>query len=402
MYAHKLFGPKITFAYNTLIRAHASTSPSLAFSLFTNMHRTGVSPDHFTFPFVLKAYSRLQTGHQTLHTLILKLGFHSNIYVNNSLIHSYGSSSLLSLACKLFDEMPHRDLVSWSSMISCLNSNGFSLQALALFQQMQIDGNVKPDEVTMLSVVSSVSNLGDLELGKWVGGYVSRSDSLELTTSLGTALIDMYSKCGCVDDSIKVFDKMPDRNVLTWTALINGLAVHGRGKEALRLYYEMKRYNLQPDHITFTGVLVACSYAGLVDDGREIFNTIKNEYRIEPTVEHYGCMVDLLGRAGNVFEAFEFVESMPCKPNAVIWRTLLGACVNHNHLVLAEKIKEKINELDPYHDGDYVLLSNAYGEVGRYNEKAEIRKSMREKRISKEPGYSLLDRSGISRVCIAR
>ncbi|OAY36879.1 pentatricopeptide repeat-containing protein At4g21065 [Manihot esculenta] len=383
-----LYGAKVTFAYNTLIKAHASSSPSLAFSLFSNMRRAGVSPDHFTFPFVLKACSRLQMG-QDLHSLIVKLGFDTNIYVQNALINFYGCCGSVHVAFNVFEEMLARDLVSWSSMIASLANNGLAQEALALFRQMQLDGDVKPDEVTMLSVVSAISNLGVLKLGMWIDAYISRN-RLKLTVSLGTSLINMYSRCGSVDDSIRVFDKMPERNVLTWTALINGLAVHGRCREALKGFYEMRETDLRPDHITFTSVLVACSHGGLVDDGWKVFKSIKTEYGMEPTVEHYGCMVDLLGRAGKLHEAFEFIEKMPYKPNAIIWRTLLGACVNHNNLALAEEAKEKINQLEPHHDGDYVLLSNAYAEVGRYSEKTELRNSMQEKKISKKPGYSLL------------
>ncbi|XP_065865007.1 pentatricopeptide repeat-containing protein At4g21065-like [Euphorbia lathyris] len=388
MPTNPLFGSKVTFAYNTIIRAHAASSPSLALSLFSRMRRAGVSPDHFTFPSVLKACSRLQSGLH-LHSLIIKLAFDTNIYAQNALINLYGCSGLVNVAFKVFDEMLERDFISWSSIIACFANNGFSQEALALFQQMQLDDNVKPDEVTMLSVVSAISNLGALELGRWVDAYISRNN-LVLTVSLGTSLIDMYSRCGSIEDSIRVFDEMPHRNVLTWTALINGLAVHGRSKEAIGVFNEMKETYLRPDHVTFTGVLVACSHGGLVDDGRLIFKSIKSKYGREPTLEHYGCMVDLLGRAGKLEEAFEFVETMPYKPNSVIWRTLLGACVIHKNLVFAEIVKKKIHQLDPYHDGDFVLLSNAYGEIGRYNDKAEVRRSMREKKIGKKPGYSVL------------
>ncbi|KAJ8755951.1 hypothetical protein K2173_024496 [Erythroxylum novogranatense] len=383
-----LFGPKITFAYNTLIRHHASSKPSLALSLFLNMRLAGMASDHFTFPFVLKACSRLQMGVE-LHSLLVKIGLVSSIYVQNALISLYGSSGLLPKALQVFDEMGERDVVSWSSVISSFVNNGFGQEALSLFRDMQFDGNVKPDEVTMLSVVSAVSSLGALELGRWVDAYIRRN-ALGLSPSLGTSLIDMYSRCGSVDDSIRVFDEMSERNVLTWTALINGLAVHGRSVEALKMFDEMKKAGLPPDHITLKGVLIACSHGYLVEDGWRVFKSIKNEYLMEPTLEHYGCMVDILGRAGLLYDAFEFVERMPRKPNAVIWRTLLGACVSHNDLILAGKVKEKIHQLDPFHDGDYVLLSNAYGVVGRYMEKAKLRRSMQEKGISKTPAYSLL------------
>ncbi|OMO87750.1 hypothetical protein CCACVL1_08787, partial [Corchorus capsularis] len=267
------------FAYNTLIRAHAHSSPFHAVSFFSTMRRRGLYPDHFTFPFVLKAFARLHGGHET-HSLVIKLGFDSNIYIQNALISFYGSFGSVTEALYLFDQMPEKDLVSWSSMISCFANNKFWYHALDLFREMQSVGNFKPDEVIMLSVISAVSSLGALELGKWIDAFVSR-----------------------------------------------------------------------------TGVKRTVS----------------------------------LGRAGMLHEAFKFVERMPIRPNAVIWRTLLGACVRHNDLKLAEKAKEKIYELDPNHDGDYVLLSNAYGGVGQWFEKANVRKSMREKRIGKNPGYSLLN-----------
>ncbi|XVE50006.1 hypothetical protein DITRI_Ditri01bG0127400 [Diplodiscus trichospermus] len=377
-----------TFAYNTLIRAHAPFSPSHAASLFSTMRRDGLSPDHFTFPFVLKACARLHKGHET-HALIIKLGFDSDIYIQNALISLYGSLGSVTGALNVFDKVPDKDLVSWSSIISCFANNNFGYEALGLFQEMQLAENFKPDEVIMLSVISAVSSLGALELGKWVDAFISRN-GLKRTISLGTALIDMYSRCGSIDDSIKIFNGMPVKNVLTWTVLINGLAVHGRSKEALKVFYEMRKIGLQPDRVTFNGVLVACSHGGLVDEGWSIFVSIKMDYGMEPTVEHCGCMVDLLGRAGLLYQAFEFVHRMPTRPNAIIWRILLGACVKHNELKLAEKAKERIYELDPNHDGDYVLLSNAYGGFGRWHERADVRSLMREKKILKNPGYSVL------------
>ncbi|KAI4351812.1 hypothetical protein L6164_006125 [Bauhinia variegata] len=378
-----------TFAYNTIIRIHAQHSPIHAFSLFNQMRRAGVPPDNFTFPFVLKACARFKMGCD-IHSLIVKLGFDSDIHVQNALINVYGYRGFVEDATKLFDEMHPKDLVSWSTMITCFVNNGFVCEALALFQRIQFEENVQLDGVVMLSVISAISSLGALELGIWVHAFIVRS-GLGLTVPLGTALIDMYSRCGSINHSIKVFYEMPARNVVTWTALINGLAVHGRCREAMKAFDDMRKSGLKPDYSIFTSALVACSHGGLLEDGWRIFESMRNEYHIKPTVEHYGCMVDLLGRAGLLREAFKFVEEMPIKPNSVIWRTLLGACVNHNHLELAEKARERINELDPHHDGDYVLLSNLYGGVGRWAEKAGIRNSMRENRITKEPGRSLIN-----------
>ncbi|XP_058781297.1 pentatricopeptide repeat-containing protein At4g21065-like [Vicia villosa] len=379
--------PPDPFSYNTIIKQVAPHSPTLALSLFSHMHRTSVPFDHFTFPLILKHHHP-----HHLHPLILKLGFDSNIFVQNALINAYGSSGLLNFAVKLFDEMCHRDLVSWSSLIACFVNNNLPAEAISIFQQMQLD---HPDIVSsidgaiMLSVLSAVSRLGVLELGIWVHSFICRI-GLFITVPLGTALINMYSRCGSIDRSVKVFDEMSHRNVVTWTALINGLAVHGRSREALKVFYDMKESGVKPDRASFIGVLVACSHGGLVEDGWRVFESMTNEFGIEPMLEHYGCMVDILGRAGLLVEAFEFVEKMPVKPNSVIWRTLLGACVNHKHLLLAEKARERVNELDPHHDGDYVLLSNAYGGVGNWGGKAGLRNSMRQNRIVKEPGLSFV------------
>ncbi|XP_010530466.1 PREDICTED: pentatricopeptide repeat-containing protein At4g21065-like [Tarenaya hassleriana] len=379
-----------TFNYNGIIKSHSHypSSASQALSFFSRMISNGVRPDHYTFPSVLKVCARAHLGYE-LHALILKIGFCDFVYVCNALVNVYGCCGYVESALKLFDEMPDKDLVSWSTIISCFVNNGFWTEALQCFQQMQLVENLKPDEVTMLSVVVAISSLGSLELGKWVEGYIRRN-GFKLSVPLGTALIDMYSRCGSVDESIKVFDEMSQRNIATWTALINGLAVHGRGKEALKVFYEMKKTGLRPDHVMLRAVLVGCSHSGLVDDGWKVWNSIRDDYNMEPMLEHYGCMVDLLGRAGSLHEALDFVSKMPVRPNAVIWRILLGACVTHNRLDLAEKVKGRIQELDPDHEGDYVLLSNAYGGLGQWNEKANVRTLMRDKRISKDPGYSVL------------
>ncbi|KAL4295038.1 hypothetical protein AHAS_Ahas18G0288100 [Arachis hypogaea] len=379
--------PGDPFLFNTLIK---TTPSSLSISLFAFMHRTPHHPfDHFTFPLVLTALkSHLDPHH--LHSLIIKLGFYSSLYVHNALIGAYGFRGSIQFAVKVFDEMPHRDLVSWSSLISCLARNGMPTEALGVFRQMQVqECGLKLDEVVMLSVVSAVSSLGALELGIWVHGFILRS-GIDVGVLLGTALVDMYSRCGSIDRAVKVFDEMPHRNVVTWTTLISGFAVHGRSREALEAFHRMRESGLKPDRIAFSGALVACSHGGLVEEGWQVYESMRSEYQMEPMLEHYGCMVDLLGRAGLLDEAFKFVEEMPIQPNSVIWRTLLGACVNHNYLALAEKAKERITELEPHHDGDYVLLSNAYGGVGKWVEKAGLRNSMRENRIAKEPGCSWL------------
>lgn len=247
-----------------------------------------------------------------------------------------------------------------------------------------------PDEITMLGVVSSVAALGDLELGIWVHSYILKR-ALRLTVALGTALVSMFAACGSIARAARMFDEMPERNLRTWTAMIDAFAEHGRSSDAVRVFDEMTRLGITPDHVTFIGVLTACSRGGLLNEGRRLFGSIKRMYGIEPILEHYGCIVDLLGRAGLVIEAHEFVLRMPIRPNLVIWRTLLGACVNFGYVEVAEQVKERIVEMDEQgHDGDYVLLSNVYGGIGRWAEKDHVRCTMRHAGIAKTPGCSLL------------
>ncbi|XXG79475.1 hypothetical protein AAC387_Pa09g0531 [Persea americana] len=382
-----------TFAWNTLIRSHSShDSPLRALHLFVEMRQRDVPLDHYTLPFALKACSRLsliETG-KSIQSISIKYGFDSDIYVQNTLIHFYGNCGLVCSARYVFDEMLRRDLVSWSAIIGCFVNNGLEEEALAVFREMQVTAGIRPDEVTMVSVLSAVARLGALELGRWVHFYIWRN-GFDVTVSMGTQLIIMYSNCGFIEGAVRVFDAMPERNVLTWTALINGFAAHGQSKEALRMFDEMKKAKLQPDYITFIGVLTACSHGGLLDEGMRVFDSIRRDYGIEPRLEHYGCVVDLLGRAGLLNEAYEFTERMPIRPNSIIWRTLLGACANYGNVELAERVRSRISALDPYHDGDYVLLSNIYGSNGRWLEKEEVRSSMRERRIEKKPGCSLVE-----------
>lgn len=205
------------------------------------------------------------------------------------------------------------------------------------------------------------------------------------------SLLDLYAKCGSIREAQKVFEELEEKSVVSWTCIIVGLAVNGFGKKALELFKQMERERLVPTEITFVGVLYACSHCGMVDDGFEYFRRMKEEYGIMPQIEHYGCMVDLLGRAGKVKEAYEYIRKMPMQPNAVIWRTLLGACTIHGHLALGEVARTHLLELEPRHSGDYVLLSNLYASERRWSDVQKVRKTMLKEGVRKTPGYSLVE-----------
>lgn len=289
----------------------------------------------------------------------------------------------------MFDKMSGREIVTWNAMITGYFQNGFSEEALNLFREMQVEG-LAPDEVTMVSVLSACAHAGALELGKWVHAYIEKN-GLDRRISMKTALVDMYAKCGCIEKALEVFEEIPNRNLVCWTAMMNGLAVNGYGRKAVEFFDRMVGSNIQPDAISLISILSACSHGGLLEEGRRLFGDLKRRYGVSPQMEHYGCMVDLLGRSGHLHEAYELIKNMPFAPNAVMWRTLLGACKTHKNVELGEMVLKKILELDPHHHGDYVLLSNIYAASGRWEDVANMRRTMKKKGIAKVPGCSMIE-----------
>lgn len=289
--------------------------------------------------------------------------------------------------------MSRRNIVTWNSVINGFALNGRAGEALALFRRMRDeDEDVEPDGFTVVSLLCACAELGALALGRRVHVYSIKQGLYGRNVHVGNSLVDLYAKCGSVEEGRKVFDEMGSkRNVVSWTSLIVGMAVNGFGKEALELFGAMERERLRPTEITLVGVLYACSHCGLVDEGFQYFDRMREEYGIVPKMEHYGCMVDLLGRAGLVEEAHDYIMTMPVKPNAVIWRTLLGACTMHKKLDLGEVASSKLKELDPGHSGDFVLLSNMYASAGRWRDVQKLRKYMRKGGVKKHPGRSLLE-----------
>lgn len=254
--------------------------------------------------------------------------------------------------------------------------------------------NIDPNEITMVSILSSCAVLGALETGRWVHFFIKKK-RMKLTVTLGTALMDFYAKCGSVESSIEVFGKMPVKNFLSWTVLIQGLASNGQEKRALEYFYLTLEKNVEPNDVTFIGVLSACSHAGLVDEGRDLFVSMSRDFGVEPRIEHYGCMVDILGRAGLIEEAFQLIKNMPIQPSAVIWRTLLASCKVHKNVEIGEESLKQLIILEPTHSGDYILLSNIYASVGRWEDALKVRGEMKEKGIKKTPGCSLIELDGV-------
>ncbi|KAJ1287748.1 hypothetical protein BS78_02G034000 [Paspalum vaginatum] len=380
------------FSLNNVLRIAASSPrPRLALALHA---RRLAPPDTHTYPPLLQACARLLSlrDGERIHAEAAKNGLAALVFVRNSLVHLYGACGLFESAHRVFDEIPlrERNLVSWNSMLNGFAANGRPNEVLTVFREM-LDVDFMPDGFTMVSVLTASAEIGALALGRRVHVYLTKV-GLVGNSHVGNALIDLYAKCGGIEDARKVFEEMgTGRTVVSWTSLIVGLAVNGFGKEALELFNLMEREKLVPTEITMVGVLYACSHCGLVDDGFMYFDRMKEEYGIAPRIEHLGCMVDLLARAGKVKEAYDYILTMPLEPNAVVWRTLLGACAMHKKLELGEAAWARLVELDPGHSGDYVLLSNLYAAVGRWADVHVLRKTMVNDGVRKNPGHSLVE-----------
>ena len=443
------------FMWNTMIRGSAQTlKPATAVSLYTQMENRGVRPDKFTFSFVLKACTKLswvKLGFG-IHGKVLKSGFQSNTFVRNTLIYfhancgdlataralfdasakrevvpwsaltaGYARRGKLDVARQLFDEMPTKDLVSWNVMITAYAKHGemekarklfdevpkkdvvtwnamiagyvlsrLNKEALEMFDAMR-DLGQRPDDVTMLSILSASADLGDLEIGKKIHRSIFDMCCGDLSVLLSNALIDMYAKCGSIGNALEVFQGMRKKDTSSWNSIIGGLALHGHAEESINLFQEMLRLKMKPNEITFVAVLVACSHAGKVREGRMYFNLMKNVFKIEPNIKHYGCMVDILGRAGLLIEAFDFIDTMEIEPNAIIWRTLLGACRVHGDVELGRRANEQLLKMRKDESGDYVLLSNIYASQGEWDGVQKVRKLMDDGGVKKKVGHSLID-----------
>lgn len=383
-----------TFLFNTIIRAYAQINNLKTNSIecYNLMLEYGVSPNKFTYPFVLKACAGigdLNLG-KSVHGAVLKFQFGDDIHVQNTLVHMYGScEGGIELGRKVFDEMSERDSVSWSAMIGGYARLGLSTDAIDLFRQMQISG-VCPDEFTMVTVLSACTDLGALEVGKWVESFIEKQ-MVNRSVELCNALIDMFAKCGDVDKALKLFRSMNGRTIVSWTSVIAGLAMHGRGLEAVALFEELLEAGVPPDDVAFVGLLSACSHCGLVDKGREYFDSMKNDFGIIPKIEHYGCMVDMLCRSGRVKEAHEFIQKMPIEANPIIWRTLISACCARGELKLAESITKRLIGNEPMHESNYVLLSHIYAKLLRWEKKTKIREVMDKRGMKKIPGSTLIE-----------
>lgn len=417
-----------TFIWNSCLKDYAESDSAFdAILLFHQLRRHDVCLDSFTCSFVLKACVQLQDLRhgRIVHAFVEKLGLQLNLVLQNVILHLYATCGNISDALLAFDKMPQRDVVTWNTMITHLVKRGDIDSAYQMFVQMpernvrswtamvggfvqcgkpkeaielytkMEESGLKPNEVTVVAVLAACADLGALDLGIRVHEY-SNKNGFKNNIHICNTLIDMYIKCGCLEAADHVFEGMKERRtIVSWSAMIQGLAIHGKAKEALELFSEMIRTGMKPNGVTFIGLLTACSHMGLINEGRAFFSSMTRDYGIVPCIGHYGCMVDLLSRAGHLEEAHDFIKQMPIKPNAAVWGALLGGCKVHKNIEMAEEAMRQLHELDPLNDGYYVVLANIYSEAKKWEDAARVRKSMKDKGLKKTIAWSSVTVEGL-------
>ncbi|CAN6476188.1 unnamed protein product [Victoria cruziana] len=312
-----------------------------------------------------------------------------NVVSWTTMVVGYTKCAWMETAYHLFERMPQRNLISWTAMITGYTQNGQPREALKMFRRMR-GSDVKPDVVTMTSVIAACAQLGGVELANWADSFVVHNN-IELNNHVLTALVDMHAKCGNVEKACQRFDMISQRDAFSYTALISGLASHGYGYKALEVFRRMQMEDIEPHEITYVGVLSACSHTGLVDDGLRFWESMVKDHKMVPWADHYACVVDLLGRAGRLEQAYELVRSMPMGAHAGALGALLAACRTHNNVEIAEGVSEKLFELEPENTGNYVLLASIYASNNRWADAARVRLALKNRGNKKLPGCSWIE-----------
>ncbi|EXC25511.1 hypothetical protein L484_009819 [Morus notabilis] len=366
-----------------------------ALDLFFQMRNALVCPNQFTCASVLQACATMQNlvlGKQ-IHCHVTKVGLDLNVFVSNALMDVYAKCGKIENSMELFVQSPEKNDVTWNTMIVGYAQLGDGEKALSLFSSM-LRFQLWATEVTYSSALRACASISALEPGLQIHSLTIKT-TYDKDIAVGNAMIDMYAKCGLIKYARLVFDKLKEQDEVTWNAMISGYSIHGLGMEALKVFEMMQKTKCKPNKLTLVGVLSACSNAGLLEQGQAYFNSMIQDYGIEPCMEHYTCMIGLFGRLGHLNKAVKLIEEMPFEPSVMVWRALLGACVIHNNVELGKLSAQRVLEMEPQDDAAHVLLSNLYANAKRWNNVAFIRKSMKKKGVRKEPGLSWIETQGI-------
>lgn len=371
-----------------------------ALSLIYLMGKEGVEADEVTLVNILQTCKFFVQPFQckSVHCVIMRRGYESNELVLNSLIDAYAKCSLVELAWELFNGIKRRDVVSWSTMIAGFTYCGKPNEAMAVFQEMTL-AQKKLNVVTVINLLEACSALAELRRSKWAHG-ISIRRGLEAKVAVGTAIVEMYSKCGAIEDSRKAFKQIPEKNVVSWSAMIAAYGMNGFAREALALLAEMKREGVEPNAVTTLSVLSALSHGGLVEEGLSFFNSMIQDHGIEPGLEHYSCVVDMLGRVGKLDSAMDLIEKIPegLETGASVWGALLSACRSHGNSEIGARAISHVLELEPSKSAGYLLASNIYASEGLWTDAARMRRLVKERGVRVVAGYSLVHVN--NRACI--
>ncbi|WJZ88966.1 hypothetical protein VitviT2T_008219 [Vitis vinifera] len=386
------------YVWNALFRALTLAGYGReVLDLYRRMNRIGVPSDRFTYTYVLKAcvaseaFVSLLLNGREIHGHILRHGFEGHVHIMTTLLDMYARFGCVLNASRVFDQMPVKNVVSWSAMIACYSKNGKPLEALELFRKMMLENqDLLPNSVTMVSVLQACAALAALEQGKLMHGYILRR-GLDSILPVVSALVTVYARCGNLELGHRVFERMEKRDVVSWNSLISSYGIHGFGRKAIQIFKEMIDQGLSPSPISFVSVLGACSHAGLVEEGKVLFESMVRGHKIFPSVEHYACMVDLLGRANRLDEAAKIIDDMRIEPGPKVWGSLLGSCRIHCNVELAERATSRLFELEPTNAGNYVLLADIYAEAKMWNEVKRVKMLLEARGLQKVPGRSCIE-----------
>ncbi|CAN6463376.1 unnamed protein product [Victoria cruziana] len=375
-------------SWNAMIAGYVQLACSEVWRFWCRMSRERAKPDQFTFASVLAGLAATAVREHGLqvHGQLVKSGYANDSCVANALVDMYLKSDDLKEGLEAFTEMDHRNVISWTEIIGGCLHHGQPNKALELFEEMKLVG-VMPNKFTLATAINSCASLVSLEAGKKLHGLRMKLDD-EVDDCVDNALVDMYAKCGCVEDARRVFQAMREHSVVSWTTIIMGCAQNGRVDEALQFFDLMCAEGVKPNHITYVCVLYACSQGGYVEKGLQYFSKMRQQHQILPEEDHYTCMVDMLGRAGRVAEAEALVYSMPNLPSTLVWQTLLGACRMHGDLEAGKRAAERALALDKCDPSTYILLSNIYADLCSWGDVHKLRKMMRKREVKKNPGCS--------------
>ncbi|KAK8936170.1 Pentatricopeptide repeat-containing protein [Platanthera zijinensis] len=365
-----------------------------AIALFEELEaEEGIEPDlHFiTSALHACACGKSWNRGSYIHDYVFRNGLESHTFVANALMDMYAKCGDMENARFVFKHMSSKDVVSWNTLIGGYAKNSLPNEALYLFVKMR--PRVRPNSTTMACALRALASLSSLEKGREMHAHIVRAGFQECIF-VRNALVDMYAKSGALMLARKLFDLTDGRDLVSWTVMIAGYGMHGRGGEALAIFKLMRKEGINPDRVSFIAILYACSHSGLIDEGWRFFNVMRNEYKIEPLIEHYACMVDLLSRAGRLSKAYKFIESMPMEPDSTVWGALLSGCRIHRDVKLAEKVAERVFELEPENTGYYILLANIYADAEKWEAVRKMRERIRSKALRKHPGCSWIEVKG--------